>query len=92
MGQIFSWSADGRYLAFQQWGGRLGETMRVRVLDTTAPGTSLTTAKVLVAFPYSRGTLATMNTFLTPDGTRIAYEVTGLTNPDALESDRTGNC
>ena len=70
MGQVLSWSADGRYLSFQQWGGRLGETMRVRVLDTTAPGTSLT-AKAIVAFPYSSGTLATMNTFLTPDGTKI---------------------
>jgi hypothetical protein len=71
MGQIFSWSADGRYLAFQQWGGHLGETMRVRVLDTSAPGTSLTAAKAVVAFPYSGGTLATMNAFLTPDGTKI---------------------
>ena len=41
IGQIFSWSADGRYLEFQQWGGRLNETMHVRILDTTAPGTSL---------------------------------------------------
>jgi hypothetical protein len=71
MGQIFSWSSSGRYLSFQQWGGRLGETMRVRVLDTTAPGTSLTAARVVVAFPYSASTLATTNTFLTPDGTRI---------------------
>ena len=39
-GQIFSWSADGRYLEFQQWGGR-HDTMHVRILDTTAPGTSL---------------------------------------------------
>jgi hypothetical protein len=70
-GQIFSWSADGRYLSFQQWGGHLGETMQVRVLDTAAPGDSLTRAKVIVRFPYSGGTLATMNTLLTPDGTRI---------------------
>lgn len=71
MGQIFSWSADGRYLSFQQWGGQVDETMQIRVLDTTAPGTSLTAAKVIVKFPYSAGTLATMNTFLTPDGTKI---------------------
>ena len=51
MGQVFSWSADGRYLEFQQWGGHFDETMRVRILDTTAPGTSLTAAKVIVAFP-----------------------------------------
>jgi hypothetical protein len=71
MGQVLSWSADGRYLEFQQWGGRLDETMQVRVLDTTAPGASLTAAKVIVKFPHSAGTLATTNTFLTPDGTRI---------------------
>ena len=72
MGQIFSWSADGRYLAFQQWGGHLNETMHVRVLDTTAAGTSLTAAKVIVGFPYRSGTLATTNTLLTPDGARVA--------------------
>jgi hypothetical protein len=72
MGQIFSWSADGRYLEFQQWGGRR-TTMHVRILDTTAPGTSLTAARVIVAYPYRRGanTYATGNSFLTPDGTRI---------------------
>jgi hypothetical protein len=72
MGQIFSWSADGRFLAFQQWGGHYNETMQVRVLDTTAPGTSLAAAKVIVGFPYKAGTLATVNTFLTPDGTKVA--------------------
>jgi hypothetical protein len=72
MGQIFSWSSDGRYLAFQEWGGR-HDTMHVRILDTTAPGISLTAARVIVAYPYrSRAdTYATSNSFLTPDGTRI---------------------
>jgi hypothetical protein len=72
MGQIFSWSADGRYLEFQQWGG-VHDTMHVRVLDTTAPGTSLTAARVIVAYPYrSRAdTYATSNSFLTPDGSKI---------------------
>ena len=72
-GQIFSWSADGRYLEFQQWSGHLDETMHVRILDTTAPGTSLTAARVILAYPNrsGAGTLATSNSFLTPDGTRI---------------------
>jgi hypothetical protein len=72
MGQIFSWSSGGRYLEFQQWGGRR-TTMHVRILDTTAPGTSLTAARVIVAYPYRHGanTYATGNSFLTPDGTRI---------------------
>ena len=72
IGQIFSWSADGRYLAFQQWGGHYNETMHVRALDTAATSTSLTTAKVILAFPYHAGTLVTGNTFLTPDGTGVA--------------------
>ena len=73
IGQTFSWSADGRYLEFQQWGGRFNETMHVRVLDTRAPGTSLAAAKVILVYPYRSGygTLVTGNTFLTPDGTRI---------------------
>jgi hypothetical protein len=71
MGQIFSWSADGRFLAIQQWNAHRKETMHVRVLDTTARGTSLAAAMVIVGFPYRAGTLATTNTFLTPDGTRI---------------------
>jgi hypothetical protein len=71
MGQVLSWSADGCYLEFQQWGGHFDETMRIHILDTTAPGTSLTAAKAIVAFPYSAATLATSNSFLTQDGTRI---------------------
>src|SRR5262249_41134278 len=67
IGQIFSWSSDGRYLAFQQWGG--DHAMHVRVLDTTAPGTSLTAAKVILTLP---GTfLHGGNTLLTPDGTKV---------------------
>lgn len=72
-GQIFSWSADGRYLAFQQWGGNIAN-MHVRVLDTTAPGASLATARVVMTFVNSgtgNAATATGNTFLTPDGTRI---------------------
>jgi hypothetical protein len=72
MGQVLSWSGDGRYLEFQHWGGHLDETMHIRMLDTTAPGTSLATTRDIVGFPYSGGgTLATMNTLLTPDGTKI---------------------
>jgi hypothetical protein len=76
LGQIFSWSADGRYLEFQQWGGQNNETMHVRVLDTTAPGTSLTAARVILEFPHNAGTLVAGNTFLTPDGSRVATATT----------------
>jgi len=72
-GQIFSWSADGKTLAFQQWGGYLDSTVHVRLLDTTAPGNSLTAAKVILTF-FNKDdvlTIAPFNTLLTADGSRI---------------------
>jgi hypothetical protein len=72
-GQIFSWSADGKTLAFQQWGGYLDSTAHVRLLDTTAPGHSLTAAKVILTFFNKAGVLniAPFNTLLTADGSKI---------------------
>jgi hypothetical protein len=37
-GQVLSWTADGRTLAFQQW---VGDSIDVRLLDATTPGGSL---------------------------------------------------
>ncbi len=78
MGQIFSWSADGRYLAFQEWGGHYNETAHVRILDTTAPGTSLTAAKMILTFAQRPGILTFFpgNTLLAPDGTKIVTATT----------------
>ena len=72
-GQIFSWTADGRTLEFQEWGGKLDEIANVRLLDTTAPGTRLTSARIVRTFPNGAGvlTFSDLNTFITPDGTRI---------------------
>jgi hypothetical protein len=72
-GQIFSWSADGRYLAFQQWGGYLDSTAHVRLLDTAAPGKGLTAAKVILTFLNKDGvlTISPGNTLLTADGSKI---------------------
>jgi hypothetical protein len=72
-GQIFSWSADGKTLAFQQWGGHLDSTAHVRLLDTTAAGNSLTAAKVILTFFNKDGvlTMAPFNTLLTADGSKI---------------------
>jgi len=72
-GQIFSWSADGKTLAFQQWGGYLNSTARVRLLDTTAPGHSLAAAKVILTFFNKDGvlTFGAGNTLLTADGSKI---------------------
>jgi hypothetical protein len=71
MGQTFSWSSGGRYLAFQQWGEHFDEGMNVRMLDTTAPGTSLGAATVILMVPYNAGNAVTGNSFLTPDGTKV---------------------
>jgi hypothetical protein len=68
LGQPLSWTSGGRYLAFQQWDDTHSDTMHLRVLDTTAAGTSLTAARVLVTFSVAN---VTGNTFLTPDGTRV---------------------
>jgi hypothetical protein len=76
-GQIFSWSADGKTLEFQQWGGgkdgKDDGITTVRLLDVTAPGSSLRSARIALTFPTRPGGLnfSDLNTFLTPDGTRI---------------------
>jgi hypothetical protein len=131
IGQIFSWTADGTTLAFQQRNGSGGEmslsflaavagtlaavvltgilvrrcvrvrradllawtiaaaaitialaahalgayrdlapgATNIRLLDTTAPGTSLASSRIVLTFPDA-GSLG-MNTLLTPDGTKI---------------------
>ena len=131
IGQIFSWTADGTTLAFQQRNGSGGAmslsflaavaatlaavvltgmlvrrcvrvrradllawtiaataitialaahalgayrglapgATNIRLLDTTAPGTSLASSKIVLTFPD--GGAFGMNTLLTPDGTRI---------------------
>jgi hypothetical protein len=77
-GQPFSWTADGRKLAFQQWGGKFNNTAHVRVLDTTAPGGSLLSAKLIVTFPARTGVMSFNlgNTLMTPDGTKIVTATT----------------
>jgi hypothetical protein len=37
-GEVLSWTTDGRTLAFQQW---VGNSIDIRLLDTTSPGGSL---------------------------------------------------
>ena len=131
IGQIFSWTADGTTLAFQQRNGSGGAlslsflaavagtlaavvltgmlvrrcvrvrradllawtiaaaaitialaahalgayrglapgATNIRLLDTTAPGTSLASSKIVLTFPD--GGAFGLNTLLTPDGTRI---------------------
>jgi len=83
-GQVFSWTADGTTLAYQQW--EPGGPADIRLLDTAAPGTSLASSKIILTFP-SGGAFG-MNTLLTPDGTRI---VTATPQGITEFSARTGN-
>jgi hypothetical protein len=94
-GQVFSWTADGKMLEFQQWGGKLQETTHIRLLGTTAPGTSVNAARIVLTFPNSGGTanFSLLNTLLTPDGSRIVTATTsthGLTGQITEFSARTG--
>jgi len=48
-GQVLSWAADGRTLAFQQW---VGNSIDIRLLDTSAPGSGLRAdSRLAVAWP-----------------------------------------
>jgi hypothetical protein len=86
IGQIFSWTADGTTLEFQQWDGGSNHTENIRLLDTTAPGTSLAPSKIVLTFP--NGGALGFNTLLTPDGTKI---VTATPQGITEFSARTGN-
>jgi len=72
-----AWTADGRTLAFEQRAislspvlRRAPATTRMRLLDTTAPGTSLASSRLLVLRPPA-GDWAPAQPFLTPDGTKL---------------------
>jgi hypothetical protein len=69
MGQVFSWTANGTTLEFKQWDGGSPGTANIRLLDTTAPGATLASSKIVLTFPDA-GALGA-NTLLTPDGTKI---------------------
>jgi len=84
IGQIFSWTADGTTLQFQQW--EPGGPAHIRLLDTTAPGTSLASSEIVLTFP--NGGAFGLNTLLTPDGTKI---ITATPQGITEFSARTGN-
>jgi hypothetical protein len=78
-----AWTADGRTLAFAQWAIPPPPSLRyatatttwMRLLDTTAPGTSLSSSRHLVLrLPAGESTPAYMP-FLTPDGTKLISPV-----------------
>ncbi len=80
-GSALSWAADDRTLAFQRW---VGGRFKVRLLDTTAPGSSLAASRLALSLNWTgtensrrfRHGRAVNNTdtfgaLLTPDGSKI---------------------
>ena len=79
-GQVLSWTADGRTLAFQQW---VGNDIDVRLLDTTTRGGSLRSHSRLAVqwkddaetFHFVRGKASNViegfSAIITGDGTKI---------------------
>ena len=80
-GQVLSWTADGRTLAFQQW---VGNDIDVRLLDATTPGGSLQSDSRLAvrwkddaeSFHFVHGEASNVidgfSAVITGDGTKIA--------------------
>lgn len=72
-----TWTANGRQLLIQQQIAPQvypQTVIRVRVLDTAAPGASLTASKLLVLRPAARYPAITQP-FLTPDGAKLISAV-----------------
>lgn len=81
MGEVLSWTADGRTLAYQQW---VNGGINIRLLDTTSPGGSLPASSRLglrwpdagdpIHFVHGRITnvLFGFSAVITPDGSKIA--------------------
>ncbi len=79
-GEVLSWTADGRTLAFQQW---VGNSIDVRLLDATTPGGSLRSASRLAvqwqddaeSFHFAHGKASNVifgfSAIITGDGTKI---------------------
>jgi hypothetical protein len=88
-GEVLSWAADNRTLAFQQW--VTGNIIHLRLLDTTAPGTSLRAAsRLLLTWPgdgatwhYVHGKISHVlfgfSAIITPDGSKIVAATEDLT-------------
>jgi hypothetical protein len=79
-GEVLSWTADGRTLAFQQW---VGNSIDVRLLDATTPGGSLQSDSRLAvqwkddaeSFHFVHGKASNIiegfSAIITGDGTKI---------------------
>jgi hypothetical protein len=94
-GEVLSWAADGRTLAFQQWVA--GNVIHIRLLDTTTPGGSLKAASRLVlrwpgdgaTWHFVQGKISNVlfgfSAIITGDGRKIVAATEDLTK-DPLSS------
>jgi hypothetical protein len=88
-GEVLSWSADGRTLAFQQWVA--GNYIHLRLLDTITPGGSLQAAsRLLLRWPgdgatwhYVHGKISDVlfgvSAVITGDGSKVVAATEDLT-------------
>ena len=77
-----SWTADGHTLAFEVITGSTdaGPLHQIRLLDTTAPGSSLWSSRVAVRFGSDAA-----DAMITPDGSRIVVPVVTQTTREFAE-------
>jgi hypothetical protein len=77
-----SWTADGRTLAFDVITGssHAGVRHEIRLLDTTAPGSSLWSSRVAMRFGSD-----TADAMITPDGSKIVAPVVTRTTREFAE-------
>ena len=77
-----SWTADGRTLAFEAVTGasQTGPLHEIRLLDTTAPGSSLWSSRVAMRFSSDAA-----DAMITPDGSKIAVPVITQTTREFAE-------
>jgi hypothetical protein len=88
-GQVLSWAADGRTIAFQQW---MGNSIYIRLLDIASPGSSLKASRLAVAYvnqalqaKWIHNKIINMpmgfNDLITPDGTKIVAATVSEARP-----------
>jgi hypothetical protein len=79
---LLSWTADGRTLAFDVVTGPYGSVPghEIRLLDTTAPGSSLWSSRVAVRFGSNAA-----DAMITPDGSKIVVPIVTQTTREFSE-------
>jgi hypothetical protein len=79
---LLSWTADGRTLAFEVVTGssNAGPLHEIRLLDTTAPGSSLWSSRVAMRFGADAA-----DAMITPDGSKIVVPVVTQTTREFAE-------